>query len=118
MANLQIVEENLPSYFPISNLYKVIGEDTYFIVTVKNPIDLLDMFINVGTATQLKHVDPGVEVFLANERGMVVDADGNPENGLTAIASTDPNTFALGHFPATITTHEEALNYLGYEIDG
>ncbi|AXN53621.1 hypothetical protein HOT82_gp059 [Gordonia phage Ronaldo] len=118
MASVQIIQENLPSYFPISNLYKVIGENTYFIVTVKNPIDLLDMFINVGGTTKIRHVDPGVEVFLANELGRVVDADGNLENGLTAIASTDPNTFALGHFPATITTHKEALNYLGYEIDG
>ena len=47
----------------------------------------------------------GVLVFLADDRGQVVDADGDPTNGLTPLARLDEGD------------HEDGLRALGYELE-
>ncbi|QGJ92018.1 hypothetical protein SEA_KEELAN_54 [Gordonia phage Keelan] len=116
MASVQVIEKNMPGKCPVSNLYKV-DDGTYLVVTVLNPYALRGIFAEMNGTTQLSHIQPSVEVFLCDERGMFIDADGNIENGLNALASTDPNSVAVHLLPSDVQTHEDALLELGYEIE-
>ncbi|SDT84341.1 hypothetical protein [Gordonia westfalica] len=54
-------------------------------------------------------------MFLSDERGQVIDYDGDPANGLTPILSTDSKSFAMTINP-DLATHADALAALGYEL--
>ena len=43
-------------------------------------------------------------MFLSDEAGTVLDADGDPANGMTALAQLD------------VSTHDDALRELGYTV--
>lgn len=123
MADLQVahlVAENLTYQCPVSNVYRLDGgtlDGSHVMVTVKDPAALAAIFADMNSITMPSHVDPGVDVFLCNEDASVIyDADGDPTNGMTAYASTDPHAFKVVALPVTVTSHAEALNILGYEL--
>lgn len=78
---------DLPGWVPDTRLYRL-DDDRYLAVSV----------IDYYTAT-------GTEVFLCDERGQPIDADGNPANGLTPLATFPPGT-----------SHADALTQLGYQV--
>ena len=120
MADLQVVrkiQENLTHHCPVSHLYEVDGGESYLLVTVKDPHVLRELFAQFQGTTQLSHIENNVDVFLTDEFGSTIfDADGNPENGLNPIASTDPQSIALQLLPSSVQTHEDALAALGYTL--
>lgn len=70
----------------------------------------------MGVPVSLSHIHAEVSVFYADENGTLLDADGDPLNGLTPYASTDPETEATIAFDAEVSTHESALAALGYTL--
>lgn len=66
------------------------------------------------------HITPEVDVFFCDERGVPIDADGDPLNGLTPFASTNPESARLHELPESVLTASDpygaALSVLGYEL--
>lgn len=124
MADLQVarlVASGLAHHCPVTHLYALHGgefDGQFVLVTVKDPDVLAAIFAGMaGGGTQRSHVEPNVDVFLTDERAeTIIDADGNPENGMNPVASTDPQSIALRLLPRDVSTHAEALAALGYTL--
>ena len=123
MADLQVarlVEAALENHCPVTHQYALSGgelDGQFVLVTVKDPDALAAIFAGMVGGTQRSHLEANVDVFLTDERAAtIIDADGNPANGLNPVASTDPGSVALIVLPATVTTHAGALAALGYTL--
>lgn len=97
--------ESLPQFAPRTNQYNC--GDHYLLVTVPAadipvPAGLLP---TIGSMKVGEIVCGPTAVFLCDENAQVLDADGDPTNGLTPIATFPPGT-----------THEDALAALGYVV--
>lgn len=121
MADLQVarlVATGLAHHCPVTHQYALEGgefDGQFVLVTVKDPDVLAAIFAKMSGGTDRSHVEPNVDVFLTDERAeTIIDADGNPENGMNPIASTDPQSIALRLLPRDVSTHAEALAALGY----
>lgn len=116
MAGVQMIakleKEDLTGFYPITNLYST-SDGKWFLVTVKTTRSVAILAEMTGTPISLSHASRGVEVFLSNASGVVIDYDGDPANGLTPIISTDSGSFASTIIPE-LETFEDALKALGY----
>lgn len=102
-----VLVDNMPSYCPVTNLYQC-SDGKYLLVTVKSPIDVeqsLESLIGQHVPISRSHAPRGTEVFLADERGRVLDADEDLANGMTPLEKFPPGT-----------THVSALAQMGYEV--
>lgn len=118
MATATLVEADVAYACPVTNLYAC-DNGQHLLVTVRANDYVAGIFEGVTGITMpsaLRHVTPCVEVFLADERGQVIDYDGDPSNGLTPILSTDSASFAMMIVPG-LSTHAEALEALGYSVE-
>ncbi|QGJ95820.1 minor tail protein [Gordonia phage EMoore] len=108
---------------PTTNLYRC-DDGRYLLVMV---LDLpsaaaLSMSSGLRVPVSRAHLRAEVSVFWSDERGSPVDADGDPLNGMTPWASTDPETQAPvnlhpdGDHPIAAYSHEGALAALGYTL--
>lgn len=70
----------------------------------------------MGVPMSLSHIHSEVSVFHSDENGVLIDADGDPLNGLTPFASSDPETGAAVRLDAEVSTHADALAALGYTL--
>ena len=100
MADL--IAAALPQYAPTTNHYRL-DDGRHVLVTV--PADVLPLpagVIPIVSGIKVTTTEPGqTEVFLCDADARVLDADGDPSNGMTPLAT----------FPAG-TTHEQALEAL------
>ena len=90
-------------FAPRSELHQL-DDGRHVIVTVPDGILPVPSGLVQITTELMEHVEAvesPTEVFLADENGRVIDADGDPCNGLTALAQ----------YP-TGTTHTQALDLL------
>ena len=94
---------------PTTNLYEV--DEGYLAVLVVDVGAVIH-----GVPMSVSHLKPEVSVFHSDADGTLIDADGDPLNGLTPFASTDPETEATIAFDAEVSTHESALAALGYTL--
>lgn len=103
MESATLVAQNLSQFCPVTNHYQC-SDGRYLLVTVvsMNVPETLGIF-GVKVPIAKAHLPSGVDVFLSDENANVLDADGDPANGMTALA-----TFCAD-------THGEALAMLGYE---
>lgn len=98
----ELIEVALPQFAPTTNLYRL-DDGRYVLVTI--PVD--DMPVPEGvlpivSGIKVAKTEPGpTDVFLADEHGTPIDADGDPTNGLTPLATYPPGT-----------THDDALRRL------
>jgi len=101
-----LVAENLPQFCPTTNLYRC-SDGRYLLVTVQtvDGADLFESATGVRIPVARSHVSAGAEVFLSDDAGVVLDADGDPSNGMTPIARV-----------AGAASHETALQHLGYTV--
>ncbi|WP_425284530.1 DUF7572 family protein [Gordonia westfalica] len=115
MKPATLVAEALPHMPPITNLYST--EDGFLLVLVVEVPDMTSILTSMGMQVPVSrsHLKPDVSVFLSDERGQVIDYDGDPANGLTPILSTDSKSFAMTINP-DLATHADALAALGYEL--
>lgn len=103
---------DLPEHPPRTKLYQD-EEGNFFAIMVVNPFAMQD----VGIPLSLSHVHPESGAFHADKDGTLIDADGDPLNGLTPFASSDPETHAP-RVLLTTSSHEEVLLELGYTLEG
>ncbi|MBR7191738.1 hypothetical protein [Gordonia sp. SCSIO 19800] len=112
-----LVEADVAYACPVTNLYTC-ESGQHLLITVRANDYVAGIFEGLTGITMpsaSRHVTPSVEVFLADERGQVIDYDGDPTNGLTPILSTDPASFAMTIVP-DLHTHADALAALGYTV--
>ncbi|MGW8935970.1 DUF7572 family protein [Gordonia terrae] len=114
MPDVILKRANMSRYCPVTNLYEC-ADGTHLLVTVKDiaaaladsgAIESVAEYLGVADVPIYQsQVPAGVDVYLADERGVVLDADGDPANGMTPLAVL-PDT----------STHAEALEALGYNV--
>lgn len=101
-----LVSEQLPQFCPTTNFYAA-DDGTYLLVTVPR----FDVPASIEAATgivmpiSVTHLPTHADVFLADENAVVLDADGDPANGLTPIARVED-----------CDTFEAALSAAGYTL--
>lgn len=115
MKTATLVAEALPNMAPTTNLYRT--NDGHLLVTSVDAQAFAPAVSAMGMRVPIvrSHITPSVSVFLSDERGQVIDYDGNPANGLTPILSTDSKSFAMTIVP-DLHTHADALAALGYTL--
>lgn len=104
MHTAVLASSNLTQFCPTTHHYQC-SDGTWLLVTVVN----LDVPETLGTfgvrpATARMQVATKAAVFLSDQDASVVDADGDPSNGMTPLATFD------------VETHAAALVELGYEV--
>jgi len=102
-----LVAEGLSRFCPVTNLYAC-SDGRHVLVTVKSPIDVagsVEDLLGLTIPISRSHAPKGTEVFLSDARGRVLDADGDPANGMTPLAKLDNGT-----------SFEAALAAVGYEL--
>jgi len=100
-----LVQEGLPQFCPTTNFYQC-SDGRYLLVTIPSvgANALLNQF-GVVVPIAKSHLPDRADVFLADEHAVVLDADGDPSNGMTPLAQFEhPAGFA------------EVLAELGYEL--
>lgn len=97
MADL--IAAALAQFAPTTNLYQL-DDGRHVLVTV--PFDAMPLpaeVLPIVSGFKVARVEPApTEVFLADEYGTPIDADGDPANGMTPLLRCAPGT-----------THEQAL---------
>ncbi|SHT86434.1 Uncharacterised protein [Mycobacteroides abscessus subsp. bolletii] len=105
-----LIDENLRQFCPTTNHYRCTdGERVWHLLVTIPSLDSVGMISEIlGTTLPAaeSHLVRHADVFLADENAAVIDADGNPANGMTALAQT-PNC----------DTHAAALAELGYDLN-
>ncbi|WP_195167313.1 DUF7572 family protein [Mycobacteroides abscessus] len=104
MHTAELVSEFLPQFCPKTNHYRCTdGEKTwYLLITVASAESLGDLF---DIPVNMLHLPKTVDVFLADENAIVLDADFDRANGLTPLCRIDD-----------CGDHEQALDLMGYSI--
>lgn len=115
-ATATLLAENLPQFCPCTNHYQC--SDGRFLLVTYPRLDVLGTLANLeimsGVLSELgladvpisiSHQPPNTEVFLADADAVVLDADGDPSNGMTPLLVCDG--------PVTVA---EALEQAGYEL--
>lgn len=102
-----LVSERLPQFCPTTNFYAV-DDGTYLLVTVPR-FDVpgsIEASTGITMPISLSHLPTHADVFLADEDAVVIDADGDPTNGMTALLRVED-----------CDTFEDALSAAGYQLD-
>ncbi|AUV60807.1 minor tail protein [Mycobacterium phage Rem711] len=107
METATLIAEALPQFCPTTNHYRC-SDGKYLLITVPtlDPIGTLAETLGIVVPVAKSHLPTTVDVFLADERATVLDADGDPANGMTPLAT----------FPAG-ASHEEVLALMGYLVE-
>jgi hypothetical protein len=104
MATATLLVESLPQFAPTTNHYAC-SDGRHLLVTVHDQLVVAttpSMPFDIPIARS--HLPAGAEVFLCDENATVLDADGDPANGMTALAMLDADS------------HTAALAALGYTV--
>lgn len=104
METATLVAANLPQFCPATHHY-LLPDGRHVLVTVAAidaPATLSAFGIRVPIARS--QLPKGATIFLCDEAATILDADGNPANGMTPLAHFD------------VDNHEEALMALGYTL--
>lgn len=109
MGTATLVRAGLSQYCPKTNHYQC-SDGTYLLVTVKDFCTSRDYLVSVNPAfgtlpISRVNAPSGTDVFLSDASAAVLDADGNPANGMTPLAAL-PNCSSFA----------EALAELGWEL--
>lgn len=107
MATATLVAENLSQFCPTTNFYST-DDGRHLLVTVPR-FDIpasVEAVTGIALPISMSHLPTHADVFLADENAVVVDADGDPTNGMTALLRVED-----------CDTFEAALTAAGFEID-
>lgn len=104
-----LIGENLRQFCPTTNHYRCTdGEQIWHLLITVPSLDSVGTINEIlGTALPAaqSQLMQHAEVFLADENAVVTDADGDPANGMTALAKLPD-----------CTSHIQVLSQLGYEL--
>lgn len=103
MHTAELIAEFLPQFCPKTNHYRCTDGDTtwHLLITVASGESLGTL---LGIPVNELHLPKTVDVFLADEDAVVLDADLDPANGLTPLYRIND-----------CASHEHALSLMGYE---
>lgn len=103
MHTAELISEFLPQFCPKTNHYRCTdGETTWYLLITVVSAESMSALLNAPVnAVRLPKT---VDVFLADENAVVLDADFDPANGLTPLCRIDD-----------CTSHEQALSLMGYQ---
>lgn len=99
----QLLTAGVGRYAPTTNHY-LLDDGRYVLITVPDDenMPLPPTIAPVISAVRVKEIETGpTVVYLSDETGNVLDADGEPANGMTPLATYPPGT-----------SHDEALELL------
>ncbi len=105
METAVLVGFNLPQFCPVTNHYQC-SDGRWLLVTIPSMDvpETVNYFLGVRMPVAEVQLPSGADVFLSDELANVLDADGDPANGMTP----------LGTF--NVDNHAAALAALGYEL--
>ena len=105
MPTATLVAENVSHFPPVTNFYEC-SNGLYLLVAVASleMPDTVELFGVRLPGAQVR-MPTAVAVFLSDAEQNVLDADGDPSNGMTPLAT-----------PPNVETHAAALAALGYEL--
>ena len=102
----ELLARALPQYAPTTNLYRL---DDWRHILVTRAAEVLPVPPGLAAilgAVKVDKTDPApVEVFLCDAYSGLIDADGDPTNGMTALLQLDPGT----SFDEAVEAAKEAL---------
>ncbi len=89
----ELIAEALVQFAPTSNLYRL-GGGQYVVITRPDPVQPVpEALAALIGAVKIGHVESSpTEVFLCDEDARLIDADGDPTNGMTALLSLPAGT--------------------------
>ncbi|MEX7470193.1 hypothetical protein AB4Z39_10820 [Mycobacterium adipatum] len=104
METATLTAANLSQFCPVTNHYQC-SDGRWLLVTIASMDvpETVSYFLGVRVPIAEVHLPVGADVFLSDENATVLDADGDPANGMTPLATFNVNT------------HAAALAALGYE---
>ncbi len=102
METAELITENLTQFCPVTNHYRL-SDGRYVLVTVAR-IEGAATLSNFGVRIPIavSQLPAEVDVFLSDADANVLDADGDPANGMTPLESYE------------VDSHAAALAELGY----
>lgn len=106
MDTASLVGRALPQFCPVTNHYQC-SDGRYLLITMPalDSMGTLAETLGIVVPVVKSHMPTTVDVFLADENAVVLDADGDPANGMTALAKIeDCHSF------------EQALALCGYTL--
>ena len=103
MQTAELMAEDIVGYRPVTNLYLCSDDQCLLVMVPSPPTDIAGSF-GFGSFTLSEDPEP-VAVFLADVDGVVLDADGDPSNGMTPL-----------ELFYDVATHAQALARVGYTL--
>ncbi|AER47679.1 minor tail protein [Mycobacterium phage Dori] len=101
-----LVAERLSQFCPVTNHYRC-SDGRHLLITMPalDSMGTLAETLGIVVPVAKTHMPTTVDVFLADENAVVLDADGDPANGMTALAKIE-----------NCAGFEHALAHLGYTL--
>lgn len=110
-ATATLLAENLRQFCPTTNHYRCTDgtQVWYLLVTVPSldSVGLVSEILGTTLPVAKSQLVQHAEVFLADEYGVVIDADNDPANGMTALARVPG-----------CETHADVLTAINHELSG
>lgn len=104
-----LVGEKLRQFCPTTNHYSCTDGDQiwHLLITVPSldSVGTINEILGTALPAAQSQLMQHAEVFLADENAVVIDADADPANGMTALAKVPD-----------CATHNEVLAAMGYEL--
>ena len=102
----ELLARALPQYAPTTNLYRLDDGRHILVTRAAEVLPVPPGLAAILGAVKVDKTDPApVEVFLCDADARLIDADGDPTNGMTALLQLDPGTT----FDEAVEAAKEAL---------
>lgn len=103
----ELIAVALPQYAPTTNHYRLDDGRHILVTRAAEVLPVPPGLAAILGAVKVDKADPApVEVFLCDADARLIDADGDPTNGMTALLSLDPAT----SFDEAVAAAEVALS--------
>ncbi|SCX06042.1 hypothetical protein [Mycolicibacterium fluoranthenivorans] len=110
MPTATLVTENVSHFCPVTNFYEC-SDGRYLLVTIPRlSADMVHNMLGVRVPIVQMHLPDAADVFWADADAVVLDADGDPSNGMTPLVSVpgcEVFAEALAAAGYTLTATEE-----------
>ena len=102
----ELIAESLSQFAPQTNHYRLDDGRHVLVTRAVDDLPVPEGLAPILGAIKVDKTEPTpVEVFLCDENAVVIDADGDPTNGMTALLRLDPGTT----FDEAVTATEQEL---------
>lgn len=89
----ELITAALPQFAPQTNHYRLDDGRHVLVTRAADDLPVPEALAPVLGAIKVERTEPApVEVFLCDENATLIDADGDPANGMTPLLRLDPGT--------------------------